>query len=135
MSCPFLRGRVAASDLPNRQPDALRPGVVGIRFRVGAPRSAELMYALRQTALPDTDGRATDVPDGPAQLNIKASRLGEADLLTGIDASVSDLRLRKIYRPAVRRHRFQIARLLRAGRLCATRSTARLPSSIASFAR
>ena len=108
MSCALLRGRVAASDLPNRQPDALLPGVVGVRFRVGARRSAELMYALRQTALPDTDGRATAVPDGLAQLNIKASRLGEADLSTGIDASVSDLRLRKICRPAVRRHRFQI---------------------------
>ena len=64
MSCAFLRGRVAASDLPNRQPDALLPGVVGVRFRVEARRSAELMYALRQTALPDTDGRATDVPVG-----------------------------------------------------------------------
>jgi hypothetical protein len=49
-------------------------------------------------------GSIGGVPQGfgegqPAQLNIKASRLGEADLLTGIDASVSDPRLRKICRP------------------------------------
>src|SRR5262245_28254876 len=70
-----------------------RRGRIGARSLVvliGARGAAELMDSFGQTAFADANGFSANVADHAAEGNVEPGGLGEANLLTGIDAAVLD---------------------------------------------